>query len=539
VPFTLRTSARLERGTRLFVLLILVVVVAAACLLWFMNEAVTAQSAATRQGVLDAYRGQLRLVRGRLDLHWTASAARLQGGGDPGQIFARLVLSGVAEGVVLLDSDGGVVYPRLERAASEALGGLDATDPQRLAVRLNDYTVGMTARQRLSLMRDLRMRAPNVSLPTQDALQLSMQMVEVGRPAAEPGGFRRTPVPDVWALTSDDRLVVGLYRTGWLERMMHDALHEVAPQGIVFIAFPPGVEADTEAIAAGDWLPGWQLSFMPLDKDILDAAARNTSTFYVAVAAAGIAIIALLGLTAGDAFRRQLQIARLKTDLVAAVSHELRTPLTSMRVLVDGLLADAVPDPGKTREYLGMMATENARLSRLIENFLTFSRLERNRHQFVFAAVSPVTVVAAAIDAVRERVPVACDIQVEIEPGLPPVQADADAIVTALVNLLDNALKYTPPDKRIAVRASRDAGMIMFVVRDNGIGIPLREHRRIFRRFYRVDPRLSGETTGVGLGLSIVDLIVRAHGGTITVRSASGSGSAFSMRLPCAAGDTA
>jgi signal transduction histidine kinase len=539
VAFTLRTPARLDRGTRLFVLLSLVVVVAAACLLWFMNEAATAQAAAARQSVLDAHRGQLRLVRGRIDLYWKAYAARLKREGDPGQNFARLVLGEVAEGVVLLDPAGVVAYPRLERVPTETADGLSAADPRRLAARLNDYTVAMPAAQRLLLMRELRAVTPNVSLPTEDALRLSMDMVEAGRAAAETGGFRRTPVPDVWALTSEDRLVVGLYRTGRLEGMMHDALHEVAPEGIVFLAFPPGVDADAEAIAAGDWLPGWQLSFMPLDEHLLEAAARNTSTFYVAVATAGIALIAMLGITAGDAFRRHLQIARLKTDLVAAVSHELRTPLTSMRVLVDGLLSDPAPDPGKTREYLGMMATENARLSRLIENFLTFSRLERNRHQFVFAAVPPAALVTAAIAAVGERLPAAADFQAEIEPGLPLVRADADAIVTALVNLLDNALKYTPDDKRIVVRACRDAGMVMFVVQDNGIGIPVREHRRIFRRFYRVDPRLSGETTGVGLGLSIVDLIVRAHGGTITVKSASGSGSAFAMHLPCAAGDAA
>ena len=88
-------------------------------------------------------------------------------------------------------------------------------------------------------------------------------------------------------------------------------------------------------------------------------------------------------------------------------------------------------------------------------------------------------------------------------------------------------------------RASRDDGMVVFAVQDNGIGIPVREQRRIFRRFYRVDQRLSGDTVGVGLGLSIVDQIVRAHGGTITVRSESGSGSTFTVRLPCAAGGAA
>jgi signal transduction histidine kinase len=110
---------------------------------------------------------------------------------------------------------------------------------------------------------------------------------------------------------------------------------------------------------------------------------------------------------------------------------------------------------------------------------------------------------------------------------------DAEAVSTALVNLLDNALKYTPDQKRIVVRACRDGeSFVQFVVSDNGIGIPVREQRRIFRRFYRVDQRLARETGGIGLGLSIVELIARGHGGTVTVRSEPGAGSAFTMRVP-------
>ena len=182
-----------------------------------------------------------------------------------------------------------------------------------------------------------------------------------------------------------------------------------------------------------------------------------------------------------------------------------------------------------------LIAKENARLSRLIENFLTFSRLERDKYRFAFGPTPPSAVVESAVHAIRERVPNTCELQVEVAGGLPSVMADADALSTALVNLLDNALKYTPKQKRIQVRAESDGdGFVSFAVRDNGIGIPVREQRRIFRRFYRVDQRLSRETTGVGLGLSIVALIVRAHRGTVTVTSEPGSGSVFTLRLPTA-----
>jgi signal transduction histidine kinase len=295
------------------------------------------------------------------------------------------------------------------------------------------------------------------------------------------------------------------------------------------------MRADSEAIAAGSWLPGWQLSFMPIESVEFDEDDRQHRLLYVSVALAGIGLIAIVGVAAAGSLRRHLRLARMKTDLVAAASHELRSPLASMRVLVDGLLADDSFDPKKTREYLEMLAVENARLSRLIENFLTFSMLERNRHRFMFAPSDPSAIVAAAVETVRDRVPADGVLRVEVPASLPPVMADADALQTALTNLLENALKYTPAQKRIVVRVSHDGdGAVTFAVEDNGIGIPVREQRRIFRRFYRVDQRLSRDTSGVGLGLSIVELIVRGHHGTVTVQSAPGAGSTFIVRVPCA-----
>jgi signal transduction histidine kinase len=137
----------------------------------------------------------------------------------------------------------------------------------------------------------------------------------------------------------------------------------------------------------------------------------------------------------------------------------------------------------------------------------------------------------------HDRLP--ADLHVHLDPDLTPVIADADALVTALINLLDNAVKYTPPEKRIVLRVQREARGVVFAVQDNGIGIPAREQRRIFRRFYRVDQRLTRETSGVGLGLSIVDLIARAHGGAVTVQSESGAGSTFTLRLPRASVEAA
>jgi len=488
---------RRDRHTSLIVLLVLLTLLPAACVLWFMNEAVQVQADASRRTTLEGYRAQLRLVRSRVEASWQAYAARLNGRGTLAQRFTEITLDEGGDGAILFDERGGVAFPIESR-----LQTLDA------ALR------------------------PSL----QPMVVLSSEVAARGGLALVPGAFQQTAVSDVWAFTSADRMTVVLFRTTTIQSIMHDLLHEVQPSGILFNTFAPNEKADMEAIAAGAALPGWQLSFFePLESlPVDDSGARRQTMAYVAVAASGLAATVLIAVMTGSVFRRQLRLARLKTDLVASVSHELRTPLASMRVLVDGLLADTHLDETKTREYLHLVASENARLTRLIENFLTFSRLERGRERFAFSAVSPSAAVNAAVAAIRERVPQACDLTIEISPDLPAVRADEGALISALINLLDNALKYTPDQKRVSVKVERTADGVAFQVQDNGIGIAPREHRRIFKRFYRVDQSLASATSGVGLGLSIVELIARAHGGSVSVQSAQGSGSTFTLTVPYA-----
>ena len=185
------------------------------------------------------------------------------------------------------------------------------------------------------------------------------------------------------------------------------------------------------------------------------------------------------------------------------------------------------------REYLELIAKENARLSRLIDNFLTFSRMERNKRAFSFSPIEPAAIVASAADSVRERFGQSgCRFEVQVESDLPPVNADADAMTTALVNLLDNAWKYTESDKQIALRAYGDDGRVCFAVSDNGIGLSRAACKKVFERFYQVDRELSRSRGGCGLGLSIVEFIVKGHGGDVTVRSRLGQGSTFTIVLP-------
>lgn len=204
-----------------------------------------------------------------------------------------------------------------------------------------------------------------------------------------------------------------------------------------------------------------------------------------------------------------------------------------MRLLIESLQDDKNLDQVTTREYLALIAGGNLRLSRLVENFLTFSRIERNREPFKFSPTSPSGVIESVQRAARERLqPSGYCIEVDVTPALPDIVADADALETALLNLLDNAFKYTGVDKHISMRAYAEESCVVFSVEDNGIGIAPREQKQIFQSFYRVDRRLARETSGCGLGLSIVYSIARAHGGFVRVNSQTGLGSTFRILLP-------
>jgi signal transduction histidine kinase len=595
---------------QLLALLLVAVVVPSACVLWFMNEAVESQAAATRVTLVDAYRGQLRLVRGRLNAYWERRVAELEDDlpRSPAGAFEHLVTSGAANSAIVLGPDSAPLYPCLvadpgdlasgdpsgsaaaraaqqkvrelvqagqRRAAIDAINrhfisgpgarGLDAdgrliaadeqlllidllpaSDPRRLraigrlTALVNDYsTVRLRSAQRLFLMEQLRSIGSEASagpFPTLDAERLAISFLETERPARAGAGLRPTVTRDVWQASSPGGRVVALYRASTVMRAMRALLDEEDSPAVDFRVIEPGTASDDEAVAIGSALPGWEVSFAMSDRSAAGSAPHGRRNSYVAIALLAIGAIATAAATLGGAARRQARLAALRTDLVSAVSHELKTPLAAMRLLVDALLEDVELDPAKTRDYLQLMSVENARLSRLIENFLTFSRLERNRYQFAFKPTNPADVVREALSAMPEGRRSDGASTVDIAPDLPSILADQDGLVTVLLNLLDNAYKYTPAEPRISLRVFRETDHVVFAVEDNGIGIPAREQKRIFRRFYRLDRRLARDTAGTGLGLSIVDGIVRAHGGRVRVRSEPGRGSTFAVYVPIVTG---
>ena len=250
---------------------------------------------------------------------------------------------------------------------------------------------------------------------------------------------------------------------------------------------------------------------------------------------------------------RERLLGELKSNFVASVSHELRAPIASMRVMAENLETGVVRESGRRDEYHRLISEECRRLSSVIDNVLDFARIEQNRKTYHFAETDVSALVRDAIELFEPRATQRGQkIESQLETIEPPPVGDGIAIQQALINLLDNAIKFSPRGAIITVRLGQRAGAAEgrtaesphlsdlsrgapdweLSVSDSGAGIPRTEHARIFERFYRLGSELCRETQGAGIGLSIVEHIVKGHGGRIELESEPGAGAKFTLLFP-------
>ena len=232
---------------------------------------------------------------------------------------------------------------------------------------------------------------------------------------------------------------------------------------------------------------------------------------------------------------KELALARLKSDFVSNVSHELRTPLALIRLYAETLELGRIATPDKKQQYYRIIRKESERLTALINNILDFSRIEAGRKEYEFRNTDIAELVRNTLESYRYQIEQqGFAFEESIDPDLPAVPVDREAIARALVNLVNNALKYSSDEKFLGVKLYRDHSVVKLEVADHGIGITRRDQSKIFEKFYRAGDPLVHNTKGSGLGLSLVRHITQAHGGDIAVESTPGKGSRFILSLPLA-----
>jgi two-component system, OmpR family, phosphate regulon sensor histidine kinase PhoR len=276
----------------------------------------------------------------------------------------------------------------------------------------------------------------------------------------------------------------------------------------------------------------WRLRVAQRDAGTQAARGRRTIIDIMLIGFALLVITSGMGILV-YAMRRERKANELKSDFISNVSHELKTPLSIISMFGEMLAAGRVKTPAQATEYAEVIWRESVRLARLIDNVLDFAKIERGVDIYEFASGDVGEIVARAVELSTHRLNAAnMTCSADIAPELPTARVDNNALTLAVLNLIDNAIKYAADGKRIEVATHAVGDRIMITVRDHGPGIEADEHERIFERFYRARAVRLKPIRGSGIGLALVERIATAHHGGISVDSTPGKGATFTLWLP-------
>jgi signal transduction histidine kinase len=303
-----------------------------------------------------------------------------------------------------------------------------------------------------------------------------------------------------------------------------------------------GIDASIRVAAAGDSVESrLEPDFPALSVTFASAPGSMateqgiTRSFYVG------SLIVVLSVTLFGAYllwrdlQRELRLADMRSQFVSSVSHELKTPLTAIRMFAETLSMNSSQDSATRRQYLDTIVSETERLTRLLDNVLDFSKIERGQKQYRLTPTALADVVERSARTLEY--PLAQSgfrLQVETSGEIPPIAVDGDAIEQAVLNLLTNAMKYSGASRDIDLRLCRRNGDAVIEVHDRGVGLLPAHRTRVVEKFYRAPTAENAGIPGTGLGLTLVDHIARAHGGRLEIESEAGRGSTFSIHLPLA-----
>ncbi len=396
------------------------------------------------------------------------------------------------------------------------------------------------------------------------------EMHKKTRPLTFYGGHVKRPDGDAYSTTaffvlpqlSRDRVVMGgagfdpaylkqTFFPGMLEELIARKVAEGGGKPLAMMVYPVDSEGHGSKLlaASSGWSEGKPEVSRKLD-DVFRGLAlgikfQGTSVMAIGqhwvrqsfLILGGLSLLMIGGLILTyRSVSKEVALARLKSDFVSNVSHELRTPLALIRLYAETLELGRITTDEKMKEYYRIIREESERLTALINNILDFSRIEAGRKEYDFRETDVAELVRNTLDSYRFQIEQqGFAFEQSIDSEIPAVHVDREAIARALVNLVNNALKYSAQEKFLCVKLYREEGVLKLEVVDRGIGITRREQSKIFEKFYRTGDPLVHNTKGSGLGLSLVRHITHAHGGEVQVESTPGKGSKFTLSLPLAA----
>ena len=278
---------------------------------------------------------------------------------------------------------------------------------------------------------------------------------------------------------------------------------------------------------------GWKVALFDPDGKSIEQLTGKEKQFYFMLFLGIIAVMLIGIMLMVRTVIHESEISRMKSEFVSNVSHELKTPLSLIRMFGETLDSGIVTDERDKQKFYGIIRKESERLTHLINNVLDFSRMDAGVKEYNFRVDDLVEVVRSTLEAYKFQI---SDSGFKIESDLPEesiiLKIDKGAISQVLLNLFNNAVKYSDREKYIGVKIFKDSASVLITVSDHGAGIPKDELKKIFDKFYRVSDARTKEIPGSGLGLTLVKHIVEAHGGTVEVKSEVGKGSSFTVRLP-------
>lgn len=463
-------------------------------------------------------------------------------------------------------------FPSAGRACAETMDRILATHPYIAHLWVYDPDKGLTFRSQPTRLKDPVFRTEAEAFSSMmvgwmkiEGMSTTKELQEMGKKGRHYSFSNRAPRGDKWAYQSAVLFLTGDSTGGHkaVGGMAFDAEYlrdQLFPEALSAVlnyqeekgeknhvvlmlhhryemtplATSPGWDGGTPEVERNieGAFPGLTLAIKLPGTTLAAMEQRFVRTSFIILGAISLLLAGGLVLTHRN-ISREMALAKLKSDFVSNVSHELRTPLSLIRLYAETLEMGRLRSQEKCQEYYCIIRKESERLTALINNILDFSRIEAGRKEYDFRETDMRELVHNTLDSYRYQIEQnGFAFEEKIAEDVPPMRVDREAMARSLLNLVNNALKYSQDRKFIGVNLFRDNGSVKLEVVDHGIGIPVQEQHKIFEKFYRVGDPLVHNTKGSGLGLSLVRHIVRAHGGEVLVDSAPGRGSKFTIALP-------